>query len=437
MRTQDESSRARELADGADRVGLGGGLVVAVADHPGEAQRHAAGVAGGALHAVEGDLDDLLGPHVHDVRSSATGSTELGEPLGLPGEHLVGHPLERLAQHHEPAGRGSRARGGCWTASPAAVRCPLDRQHHQVEGVHRLDLDPRGAAAAGVVRRARLLTTTPSWPGPQALVEERLGAARSSVTSRGTRCGSGTSRSRAASRSTPGASRRSSPSRCSRSKKYGVTATPPLQAVRDAVSWNGRGRPSSSERQRLAVEHEPRTRAARADLDHLGQPGGDVLERAGGDPDLVAVAVHLDADAVELHVDRHRAAAGLGHRGGHVGALEASIGSTGRPTSRPNPARASSPPVMAATTTCVVEPASIAARRTEASGTPAAAATASWTSASRAPWRTSPVTTRAARPARRPWPGRTARRPRPPARPASPSPASPRSRRTPRAPRAR
>ena len=74
------------------------------------------------------------------------------------------------------------------------------------------------------------------------------------------------------------------------------------------------------------------------------------------------------------------------------GALEASIGSTGRPTSRPKPANASSPPVIAATTTCVVEPASIAARRTEASGTPAAAATASWTSASSAPWRTSPVT---------------------------------------------
>ena len=64
-----------------------------------------------------------------------------------------------------------------------------------------------------------------------------------------------------------------------------------------------------------------------------------------------------------FHVDRHPAAARLGDRGGRSGALEASIGSTGRPTSRPKPARAS-PPVMAATTTCVVEPASMAARRT-------------------------------------------------------------------------
>ena len=74
------------------------------------------------------------------------------------------------------------------------------------------------------------------------------------------------------------------------------------------------------------------------------------------------------------------------------GALDASIGSTGRPTSSPNPANASSPPVSAATATAVVEPASIAARRTDASGTEAAAATASWTRASRAPCRTAPVT---------------------------------------------
>ena len=75
------------------------------------------------------------------------------------------------------------------------------------------------------------------------------------------------------------------------------------------------------------------------------------------------------------------------------GALEASMGSTGRPTSRPNPVSASAPPVIAATVTRTVEPASIAARRTDVSGTPAAWATASCTSASRAPWRTAPVTT--------------------------------------------
>ena len=67
------------------------------------------------------------------------------------------------------------------------------------------------------------------------------------------------------------------------------------------------------------------------------------------------------------------------------GAVEASIGSTGRPTSRPISASASSPPVIAATTIGTVPPASIAARRTTVSLTPEAVAIASWTSASRAP----------------------------------------------------
>ena len=41
-------------------------LVVAVALHAREAQRHPGRVARRRLHAVERDLDDELGPHVHD-----------------------------------------------------------------------------------------------------------------------------------------------------------------------------------------------------------------------------------------------------------------------------------------------------------------------------------------------------------------------------------
>ncbi len=47
-----------EGADGVYGVGLGGCLVVSVAQDPGEAQREAAGVAGAALDSVEGDLHD-------------------------------------------------------------------------------------------------------------------------------------------------------------------------------------------------------------------------------------------------------------------------------------------------------------------------------------------------------------------------------------------
>ncbi len=78
---------------------------------------------------------------------------------------------------------------------------------------------------------------------------------------------------------------------------------------------------------------------------------------------------------------------------GTSGALEASIGRTGRPTSSPTSASASAPPVIAATTIGTVPPASIAARRTTVSLTPEAAAIASCTRASSAPWRTLPVRT--------------------------------------------
>ena len=57
---------AGQTAYVVDRVGLVGGLVVAVADHPREAQRQAAGVAARALQPVEGDLDDLLRADVDD-----------------------------------------------------------------------------------------------------------------------------------------------------------------------------------------------------------------------------------------------------------------------------------------------------------------------------------------------------------------------------------
>ena len=79
----------------------------------------------------------------------------------------------------------------------------------------------------------------------------------------------------------------------------------------------GGGTTLLGQRQGLAVEHEPVGRQRTHHLDHLGQPGGDVVEAAGDDDDLVAVAVHLDPDAVELGVDRHLAAE-LGHRGSHV-----------------------------------------------------------------------------------------------------------------------
>ncbi len=72
------------------------------------------------------------------------------------------------------------------------------------------------------------------------------------------------------------------------------------------------------------------------------------------------------------------------------GAVEASIGAIGRPTSSRNAASAGSPSPSAAEATAPRSPRSISARRTAATGTSAAFATASPTTAVSAPWRRSP-----------------------------------------------
>ena len=144
------------------------------------------------------------------------------------------------------------------------------------------------------------------------------------MTRRGTRC-SLRARARRGRRAARRRARRAGRGRrrWSTSKKYGVTATPPRSAwaVRDAVSWNGRGRPSSPSASASPSSTNSCGRQRPGHRDHLGQARGDVVEAAGRDLDVVAAAVDLDPDAVELHVDRHRCrtAAGLLHRGGDVG----------------------------------------------------------------------------------------------------------------------
>jgi hypothetical protein len=78
-----------QAAHVVDGVGLVRRLVRPVAHDPGEAQRHAAGVARRGLHAVDGDLDDELG--AHDDRPAV-------------GRHL---PREQLGRSATPAARRS------------------------------------------------------------------------------------------------------------------------------------------------------------------------------------------------------------------------------------------------------------------------------------------------------------------------------------------
>src|SRR3954467_387560 len=52
-----------------------------------------------------------------------------------------------------PGGRVGGAEGGVGDAAAAGAGAPLDGEDDEVERVHRLDLQPAGAAAAGGVRR--------------------------------------------------------------------------------------------------------------------------------------------------------------------------------------------------------------------------------------------------------------------------------------------
>ena len=114
-------------------------------------------------------------------------------------------------------------------------------------------------------------------------------------------------------RSAPGRSSRSAPSACRTSKSTAVSGTDARRSStrrrlpkRDAVTWNGCGRPSG----RRAIASPSSTRARHGErergLDDLGHARGDVVERAGEDGDVVAVAVDLDPRAVELPLDRRR-----------------------------------------------------------------------------------------------------------------------------------
>ena len=161
----------------------------------------------------------------------------------------------------------------------------------------------------------------------------------------------------------------------------------------------------------------------------LGQPGSDVVQGPGEHPDLAALPVHLDPDAVDLPLDRgrghpleggrHGRRGGGQHRpqrpshlkpegpqrreGGSAPASAASAPSSaasaamlrpGCPWSAPACPRAARAADRAASATAGSEPPSRRARRTSPAGTPAARATASTITPSSAPWCSSPASSR-------------------------------------------
>ena len=136
-------------------------LVRPVALDAGEAEREPARVPRARLHAVERDLDDELRS---DVNRVAVGlGLQLEQALRLPREHVVGHALERLAEHDESAAvRIAGAEVEVRELAVATTVTPLGGEHDEVERRRALHLQPRRAATPGLVRRSRA-------PSPSAL----------------------------------------------------------------------------------------------------------------------------------------------------------------------------------------------------------------------------------------------------------------------------
>ena len=176
----------------------------------------------------------------------------------------------------------------------------------------RLDLQPAGAAPAGLVGRVERLRP-PRPRGPSATAA----ASTSDATGRGRRSppaapaaarGPPPAAPRPARR--PAGRARPSPSACRTSKKYvdnGAVARAAATSTRDdtrlPVSWNGRGRPSGRSAIASPSRTSSRTGSDERGLDHLGHPVGDLVQAAGPDRDVRAGAVHLHADAVQLPLD--------------------------------------------------------------------------------------------------------------------------------------
>ena len=159
---------------GVQGVRLLGPLVLAVALDAREAEGDAARVAAARLHAVERDLDHELGAHVDGVRRAPL--LELQQALGLPGQHLVGQALERLAEHHElPALGVARAEVQVARAGPGAGRAPTrprgSTRSSVCAGLTLSQPAPRRPASYGA---ASALTSTPSWPRATRVRRERL-----------------------------------------------------------------------------------------------------------------------------------------------------------------------------------------------------------------------------------------------------------------------
>jgi hypothetical protein len=233
----------------------------------------------------------------------------------LPLQEFVGEALEGLAEHDPPAGLGV-AGAEVQVGQPAlpAPMSPLDGEHYQVERVARLHLDPPRATAPGRVRRGERFHHDSLVTVGEGIGEE-LGRLVQV-------CGHEPRHNHFF---------RNDTGQCRMSLLVGQVEQVPAVEMQHVEEEHGQrhrgarlacrpcggvlkriGAPVGPQGDQFPVEHGIAYREPRQFLDHLGQPGRDVIERPGEQPYAAAGYVRLDADAVELPF-HGRSTADLGH----------------------------------------------------------------------------------------------------------------------------
>ncbi len=237
------------------------------------------------------------------------------ELLGLPGEQPVREALEGLAEHHKAADAVAAAQVQVAEQARAPPAAPFRREHHQVQRVRLLHLEPVAAAPAGGVGRVRVLGHQPLVASGEGLLQEGLGAVgvrvreprddepgRQAVGERAMALAGRCVEERlAVERQTVEAEHRERQRRA----QLGIVAVAAEAAHRHLKGQRAAVR---RERQRLAVQHQLAGGQRRGGGDDLRHRGGYLVALAAVDAHRLALLVDLHAGAVELVLQD-----GLGH----------------------------------------------------------------------------------------------------------------------------
>lgn len=220
--------------------------------------------------------------------------------------------------------------------APAAAVTLLSGQNDQVKGVAGLHLQPSRAPPTGLVGRGQRLDHHPFVAATDGVGRERRRFPAIGLRA-GRRIGSGRGVGRPGPDHQPRRPQRRRHDRGQRGLAVGTRAVQQVLAVpvqeieeehRERLGRTGPAGGSAArgaagpdpargdlertwpavgpQRDDLAIEHRGPDRQGQHGRHHLGQPGGDVVQAAGEDPDLVARPVDLHPDPVELPLDRRR-----------------------------------------------------------------------------------------------------------------------------------